>query len=103
MSISTIMISAICVGANITEFGAAGTNSPAVNAVAIQRTIDSVAAKGGGRVTVPAGEWTSGTIWLKSKVELHLEKGAVLKASPDFADYNAEDAFPENFGVKSEY
>ncbi len=86
---------------NIRDFGAREDATPAENAKAIQKAID---AAGGGRVIVPKGTWVSGTIWLKSQVDLHLEKGAVLKASPDLADYNAEDAYPENFGCpKEEY
>jgi len=87
----------------ITAYGARTDARPRENAAAIQKAIDAAAVKGG-RVVVPAGEWTSGTIWLKSGVELHLEEGAVLKASADLADYNAEDAYPENWGCpKEEY
>ena len=64
--------------------------------LSLQRAVDEAAARGGGRVVVPAGEWVTGSIELKSGVELHLEKGAVLKGSADPADYNANDAFPEN-------
>lgn len=67
-----------------------------------QAKIDEASAKGAGRVTVPAGEWTTGTIWLKSGVELHIAKGAVLKASGDLADYNAEDAYEQNWASKAE-
>lgn len=63
----------------------------------IQQAIDAVAKQGGGRVVVPAGEWVSGTLWMKSHVELHLEKGAVIKGSTQQADYNRNDEFPENF------
>lgn len=48
-------------------------------------------------VVVPPGTWHTGTLWLRSHVELRLEKGAVLKASTRPEDYNANDAFPENF------
>ncbi len=34
---------------------------------------------GGGRVVVPAGEWRTGPIQLKSNVELHLERGATIQ------------------------
>ena len=71
--------------------------SPSENRKAIQREIDAVAAAGGGRVTIPVGEWTTGTIELKSGVELHLPKGAVLRGSVNSSDYNADDTFPENF------
>ena len=88
---------------DIRMFGAREGGTPRENAAAIQRAIDA-AAENCGRVVVPAGTFVSGTLWLKSGVTLHLDKGAVLKASDDLADYNAEDAYPENFGCpKSEY
>ena len=71
--------------------------SPSENRAAIQREIDAASAAGGGRVTIPAGIWPTGSIELKSGVELHLAKGAVLKGSTKQADYNADDVFPENF------
>ncbi len=86
---------------DIRDFGAAENASPAQNAAAIQRALDAatLGAKGGRQcVVVPPGTFVSGTLWLRPHVELHLEEGAVLKASPDFADYNAEDAYPENWG-----
>ncbi|MBQ0031530.1 MAG: hypothetical protein KBT68_01880 [bacterium] len=75
---------------------------PGENVRAIQAAIDGCAAKGGGRVEVPAGTWICGTIRLRSGVDLHLEKGAVLQASPDLADYNGEGEYPENFACPSE-
>ena len=80
---------------SVTGFGTAGDGFTKDTA-AFQRAIDEVSAAGGGRVTVPAGRYRIGTIWLKSGVDLHLEKGAVLQASADRADYNAPDAFPQN-------
>lgn len=59
----------------------------------IQRAVDAAAGRGGGRVTVPAGVHRTGTIWLRSHVELHLEKGAVIEASTNLEDY---DKFPRN-------
>ena len=87
--------------ANILSYGAIG-DGKTINTKAIQSAIDAVSQAGGGRVTIPAGCFVSGTIWLKDYVELHLESGAVLKASADFADYNAEDAYPQNFGSINE-
>ena len=66
---------------------------------ALQCRIDEAAAAGGGRVTIGPGVHKSGTIYLKSGVDLHLEKGAVLLASDNLDDYNALDAFPQNAGV----
>ena len=53
----------------------------------IQREVDRVAAAGGGRVVVPAGEWTSGAIHLKSNVELHLSEGAKIVFTENLDDY----------------
>jgi len=72
---------------------------PALETGALQKRIDEAAAAGGGRVTVGPGVHKSGTLYLKSHVELHLEKGAVLLASDKLDDYNALDAFPQNAGV----
>ena len=63
---------------------------------AIQKAIDHCNENGGGRVVVPAGKYLSGTIILKSNVELHLENGAVLISSlkqEDIIDFarNVED------------
>ena len=69
---------------------------------AIQKALDAAEAAGGGTVVVPKGTWMTGTIWLRSHVELRLEKGAVLKGSVHKEDYNANDAFPENFWANPE-
>ena len=57
------------------------------NGTAIQRAIDEVAAAGGGRVSVPAGTYESGSIRLRSGVELHLEKGAMIRGGTRSEDY----------------
>ena len=58
------------------------------NGAAIQKAIDAVGAAGGGVVTLEAGVYDSGTLWLKSHVELHLVAGAVLRGSPRWQDYD---------------
>lgn len=88
---------------SILDFGASCTNTPAANAAAIQKAIDTAHAEGGDTVVVPPGTFVSGTLYLKSFVHLKLEKGAVLKASGDLADYNKADAYPENWGCPQEY
>ena len=74
-------------GIHILEMGAAGdgrTNDAGV----IQQAIDSCALQGGGRVILDGGHvYCSGSIVLKSRVELVIEAGAVLKASENLADY----------------
>lgn len=81
---------------NILDYGAV-SGSKTTCTKAIQTAINECAATGGGRVIIPAGEYVSGTIWLKSHVELHLEHGATLVASTNRADYNAIDAYPQNY------
>ena len=68
-----------------------------LNTESIQKAIDLCAENGGGRVEVPAGTFLTGTIWLKSHVELYLSQGAVLKASSNMDDYNELDAYPQNY------
>lgn len=55
--------------------------------VAFRNTIEEAAKAGGGRVVVPAGVFLTGAIHLKSNVELHIEKAATIKFSPDPKHY----------------
>lgn len=54
---------------------------------AIQRAIDEAAARGGGCVVVPAGEYETAGLVLRSHVELRLEAGAVLRFTDAFDAY----------------
>ena len=54
---------------------------------AIAKAIEVAAAAGGGRVIVPEGEFLTGPIHLRSQVELHLDRGATLKFTTNFAAY----------------
>lgn len=64
---------------NILDYGAVA-DGVTNNAAAIQKAIDAASITGG-KVVVPAGEFLSGTIVLKSNIEFHLEMGAVLISS----------------------
>ncbi|MGN1094022.1 MAG: glycoside hydrolase family 28 protein [Candidatus Neoclostridium sp.] len=86
---------------NVMEFGAVA-DGVTLNTVAIQKAIDGCASSGGGRVTVPAGVYKTGTIWLKQNVELYLSAGAELLASDDMDDYNPLDAYEQNYGCAME-
>lgn len=86
---------------NVKQYGAVGDGTTK-DTLAIQRTIDTCAEAGGGTVFVPAGRYLTGTIYLKSNVELHVASGSTIVASPDRADYNPSDVFPENEAFVSE-
>ena len=64
---------------NITKYGASVKATAAANQKAINKAIDACSKAGGGRVVVPEGTFNTGAITLKSKVNLHVEKGAVLQ------------------------
>ena len=79
---------------SVKDFGAAG-DGVTYDTKAVQAAIDYAAAQGG-VVTVPAGTYLCGSIWLRSNVELHLDAGAVIKGSPDIKDYCPADCCPQN-------
>ena len=68
----------------ITAYGA--TDTP-LGTEAIAQAIADCHAAGGGRVVIPAGEWLTGPIHLKSNVNLYLAKGAVVRFTDNPADY----------------
>jgi hypothetical protein len=70
----------------ITDFGALG-NGITLNTKAIQSAIDLANKDGGGKVIIPNGIFLSGTLAIKSNVELYLDKGAILLGSTDINDY----------------
>ena len=58
-----------------------------MNTQAIQTAIDKLARQGGGTVVIPAGDWQTGRITLRSFINLRLEKGCRLHFSGMIADY----------------
>jgi polygalacturonase len=76
---------AVC---NVRDYGAKGDGATK-DTTAIQSAIDACAKKGGGTVTLPAGNYLSAPIVLKSNITLHLDKGATLLGSTDHEDYSA--------------
>ena len=83
------VFSALALGAYAGDFRVAAEGGRAE----IQQAIDAAAAAGGGRVVVAPGVHPIGTLRLRSHVELHLEKGAVLLGGTNRADY---DDFPRD-------
>ena len=88
----------------------ANTTGSSNDRVAIQHAIDDAFAAGGGTVLLPGGSagspkvYLTGGLLLKSNVTLHISEHAILKQSPNAADYtativfgkggNASDPFP---------
>ena len=85
---------------NILDFGARA-DGVTPSTCEIQAAIDACASSGGGRVVVPAGNYVSGTVWLRDNVELHLEHNSVIRGSDELDDYNAEDAYAQNFSSRN--
>ncbi len=58
----------------------------------LQQTIDACSAAGGGVVYFPEGKYHTGSLFLGSNMELHMDREAVILGSMDIRDY------PEQFG-----
>ena len=58
-----------------------------LNTRSIQRAIDLISSRGGGVLEFPAGKYLSGSIFLKTGVEVRLLEGAVLLGSTNPYDY----------------
>ena len=78
---------------NIVDFGAVRGK---LSTASIQKAIDTCFVAGGGRVIVPAGSFITGTLLLKSNVNLYLEYGAELLGSENLQDYKI---LNENHGI----
>ncbi|MCM1364294.1 MAG: glycosyl hydrolase family 28 protein [Faecalibacterium sp.] len=72
---------------NVKEFGAVG-NGTHDDGKSIQKAIDLCCENGGGTVVLESGNvFFSSSIALKKNVELHIQKGAVLKATDNIENY----------------
>lgn len=71
---------------DITAYGAVGDGKTDCTE-AFRRAIAACNAAGGGRVVVPPGNFLTGAIHLKSNVNLHVSKNAVILFSQDTKDY----------------
>ena len=75
---------------DVRDFGAVG-DGRTKDTAAIQKAIDA-----GGMVFFPPGVYLSGSLYLRSNGGLELAPGAILLASPDKEDYNADDFCVQN-------
>ena len=81
------------------DFGAKGDGS-SLCTDAFAKAIDALAQKGGGKLVVPQGVWYTGPITLKSNINLHLLKGAVILFSPDINLYPLVDTSFEGLDTR---
>jgi polygalacturonase len=70
----------------ITQYGGIG-DGVTLNTQAFADAIEALSEKGGGVLIVPSGVWFTGPIVLKSNINLHLEKGALILFSTDINAY----------------
>jgi len=71
---------------NVRDFGAKGDGA-AKDTASLQEALDRCSVLGGGEVLVPAGNYLTGAIALRSNTLLRLEQDAAIVGTPDFADY----------------
>ncbi|MDE6808291.1 MAG: glycoside hydrolase family 28 protein, partial [Prevotella sp.] len=67
---------------SLADFGADPTATN-LSTEAFAKAIEALTEKGGGHLVVPCGVWLTGPIVLKSNIDLHLEKGAVILFAAD--------------------
>ncbi len=71
---------------SIIEQGAVG-DGQTMNTAAFERAIRVCAEAGGGTVRVPSGVWLTGPIRLRSNIDFHLDRGALILFSRNRDDY----------------
>ena len=71
---------------SVTDFGGVG-DGVTLNTEAFKKAIAKLDKQGGGHLNVPAGIWLTGPISFKSKIDLHVEKGAIILFTPDKKEF----------------
>ena len=75
---------------SLTDFGAVG-DGKTLNTAAFEKAIAAITTAGGGRLIVPAGTYKTLPFKLASRLDLHLDAGAVIKAPDTFEEYGIPD------------
>lgn len=71
---------------DVSDYGAIA-DGRTLNTLAIQKAIDECSARGGGLVTFHPGTYLSGSIFIKSGVNLNIPKGVTILGSTELKDY----------------
>ena len=72
----------------LTDFGAVG-DGKAMNTEAFRKAVAACGKTGGGEVVVPAGTFVTGPFELTDRMALVLERGATVRGSENFKDYES--------------
>ncbi len=83
---------------NIKNYGAVN-DGITLNTQAIAKAIEACTNAGGGTVLVPTGLWLTGPIVLKSNINLHVAKGALVLFSRNLNDYPLVQSFYEGLST----
>src|SRR5947209_1723064 len=75
----------------LTDFGAIGDGNT-LNTDAFRKAIAACRKAGGGELIVPAGTFLTGPIELTDKMALVLERGATIRGSENFKDYERRES-----------
>jgi hypothetical protein len=78
---------------NVRAYGAKG-DGQTLDTAAIQRAVDACSADGGGTVLVPAGTFLSGSVEIRSHVNLRIAAGGRILGSGEGRDYHGVEAIP---------
>lgn len=93
--LSCLVLAASGATVNVKEFGAKADGRTA-DRESINKAIEAAAAAHGGTVYFPAGMYLTGSVHLRSNVNLQFEPGAVILATEDLAAY--DEAEPNSAG-----
>ena len=87
---------------NIVKYGAKA-DGITLNTKSINNAISDCSAKGGGVVVIPQGLWVTGPVVLKSNVNLHVSRAAILQFTDDKSQYKlVEGNFEGHVAVRNE-
>ncbi len=87
---------------NVRTFGAKGDGKQ-LDSVAINKAIEAAAAKGGGTVYFPAGDYLSTSIRLKSNIALYLDQGATIIAAETSATAKYDPPEPNQWDAYQDF
>src|SRR2546430_15480970 len=89
MSVGAVVSQAKADIFNVKDYGATGKKADNAR-TAIQKAIDACAKAGGGIVYLPPGDYTSGTIHLRSHVRFWIEAGATLRSEEHTSELQSQ-------------